>query len=63
MIMTQKYIDKKLKDIEAEICLAVAVANMIGCMTGKCTDSVIEIRDNTVKKVQKIVIKLLRFRE
>lgn len=49
-----------MEKIELEIALAVAAANMIGCTTGKCTDSVIFARDNAIRNIQRIVRQLLR---
>lgn len=55
----ERYLTKKMKEIEAEIAIAVGAANIAGVMFGKCTDSVIEGRDAATKKVQKIVIQML----
>jgi hypothetical protein len=55
-----KYIDKKKKDIEGEVAIAVGVANMVGCMFGKCTDGVINARDEATRKIHKIVDQIIK---
>ena len=58
--MKEDYLGKKMKDIEEEVAVAVGVANMIGCVMGKCTEEVIQARDEATEKIQKIVRKLLK---
>jgi hypothetical protein len=58
--MHEKYIAKKLRDIENEICAAVGAANLTGIMQGKCTDNVIKWRDDCTNNVQKIVKQIIK---
>lgn len=60
MSQHDKYIQKKLREIEGEIAVVSGVANMIGCMTGKCTDGVIEARDKGTARIEKIVYQIIK---
>lgn len=58
--MKRGYLERKLKDIENEVAVAVGVANMVGVMFGVCNDSVIKARDEATAKIIKIVHKLIK---
>lgn len=57
--MTEKYLNKKMREIAEEVALASAVASFICCMEGKVTDGVIEARDQATANIQKIVRQIL----
>lgn len=58
--MKDDYLKRKFREIEEEVAIAVAVANMIGIMQGKCTDQVITTRDECARKIIAIVERILK---
>ena len=56
----EKYVSKKLDEIEGWVVVAVGSANIIGMMTGKCTDGVIAGRDEATDKIKKIVRQIIK---
>jgi len=55
-----KYLERKMDEIETEVAAAVSAANMIGCLTAKCTDGVIKARDEATNNIQKIVRQIIK---
>ena len=49
-----------MREIEEEVAVATGVANMVGCIYGKCTDGVIQSRDEAITNIQKIVKQILK---
>lgn len=56
----EKYVKKKLRDIESWIAASVGAANMIGISERMCTDGVIRMRDEAYKNVEKIVRQIVK---
>lgn len=56
----EDYIKRKKNDIEGYIAVAVGSASMIALMEGKCTDAVINARDEMTKLTLKTVDQIIK---
>lgn len=58
--MEDKYLKKKLREIEAEVAVAVGCACFGVLMFGRVTDSIIKERDKSSDNIEKIVKQILK---
>lgn len=56
----KKYIERKIRDIEGYIAVAVGTSSMISALEGRTTDGVIMARDNMTKRVVKAVRQIIK---
>lgn len=56
----EKYIERKIRDIEGYIAVAVGASSMISALEGRTTDGVIMARDNMTKRVVKTVRQIIK---